>query len=58
MLLSSLLLLGGAIGALAADDDIRVSFRPQDLPKKVTTCKALNRATETDVDIDIRKYLT
>ncbi|KZT13278.1 alpha/beta-hydrolase [Laetiporus sulphureus 93-53] len=53
MRLSRLFLLAGALGAFAADANLEVSFRPQDLPKKVAHCKALNRATHRLKDIDI-----
>ena len=50
-------LLCAALGALAAehppDKSLEVSFRPQDLPKKAASCKALNRATNELTDIDL-----
>ncbi|CCM05727.1 uncharacterized protein FIBRA_07959 [Fibroporia radiculosa] len=57
-LFPSCLLLAGsaALCARAADiseSSIEVSFRPQDLPQKTTTCKALNRAARTLEDIQI-----
>ena len=53
-------LLCAALGALAAehppDKSLEVSFRPQDLPKKAASCKALSRATNEVKDIDIGQY--
>ncbi|KAI0915493.1 hypothetical protein AcW1_004007 [Taiwanofungus camphoratus] len=40
------------VGALA-EESLKVSFRPRDLPKKVATCKAINRATDKVKDIEI-----
>ncbi|KZT63800.1 alpha/beta-hydrolase [Daedalea quercina L-15889] len=48
-----LALLGIVLGVLAVDKSLEVSFRPQDLPKKAASCKALNRATAELKDIDI-----
>lgn len=53
-------LLCAALGALAAehppDKSLEVSFRPQDLPKKVASCRALNRATNKLTDIDLGQH--
>ncbi|EPS99751.1 hypothetical protein FOMPIDRAFT_1050327 [Fomitopsis schrenkii] len=50
-------LLCAALSALATehnvDKSLEVSFRPQDLPKKTASCKALNRVTDELKDIDI-----
>lgn len=53
-------LLCAALSALATehnvDKSLEVSFRPQDLPKKTASCKALNRVTDELKDIDIGRY--
>ncbi|PCH41775.1 alpha/beta-hydrolase [Wolfiporia cocos MD-104 SS10] len=53
MRLSYLVPLCLALGIIAADEDVQVSFRPQDLPQKTVSCKALNRAEDLVKDIDI-----
>ncbi|KAH9949141.1 alpha/beta-hydrolase [Amylocystis lapponica] len=45
--------LSGVLGDPAGTDDITVSFSPRDFPKKVATCKAINRASEELKDIEI-----
>ena len=54
-------LLCAAVGAIAAehplDKSLEVSFRPQDLPKKTASCKALNRATDELKDIDLVEHI-
>lgn len=41
-------------GGLAAN----LPFNPRDYPKKIVTCPAINRAQDTQVDIDLRMNLT
>lgn len=53
MRLPTVLLAAATFATLTAAEGLSVSFLPQDLPKKVATCKALNRASQEVKDIGI-----
>lgn len=49
-------LLVWAHGSEPSSHDVNVSFRPRELPRKVATCQALNRAADKVQAIQIREH--